>query len=310
MTSAGAEQIGFVGLGRMGTPMARHLARAGHELTAFDIRPEVTERFCAEFGAKPARQLSDLAGCTVVITMLPTSRDVEAVLTGGEPGAGLALQLTEGSLVIDCSSSDPLATRQLGEKLAVRGIRTVDAPVAGGVVFAEDGTLDILVGGEEADIARAEPIVLAFGKAVRRCGDLGSAHAMKLLNNFVNAQALITYIEAMGVGAKFGIDREVMVAALLSATTGRNHPFEKKFINQVIPRKFASGMALGLISKDVGLAHALASRLDAWSPVLHLTAGLWAEAGRELGAGVDQTEVVRLWEKRLGVSLGGDGTGP
>ena len=304
----GAERIGFIGLGRMGFPMARHLVRAGHDVTAFDIRPEVTERFCAEFGRKPATQLFDLAGCTIVITMLPTSHDVEAVLAGDEPGAGLAFQLTEGALVIDCSSSDPLATRQLGEKLAARGVRTVDAPVAGGVVFAEDGTLDILIGGDEADVARAEPILLAFGKAVRRCGELGSAHAMKLLNNFVNAQALITYAEAMAVGASSASSRRDGRRPAVRPT-GRNHPFEKKFVNQVIPRRFASGMALGLISKDVGLAHALASELNAWTPVLHLTAGLWAEADRGLGAGVDQTEVVRLWERRLGVALGGDGTG-
>lgn len=298
-----AERIGFVGLGRMGHPMARNIAAAGYPLIVYDIRPEVRDRFCAEFGAQPADDIADLAAATVIVTMLPSSREVEAVLLGSEDKAGLAATLPAGTLVLDCSSSDPLVTRRLATELGGLGIRMVDAPVAGGVVFADNGTLDILVAGAPEDMERAEPVLLAMGKQVHRCGAIGAGHAMKLINNFVNAQALITYIEAMAIGAKFGLDMDVMARSLLSATTGRNHPFEKKVLKQIVTGEFASGMALSLISKDVSLTRQLAESLGAWSPVAQMTAELWAQAAREVGPAVDQTEIVRLWEKMIGVEL-------
>ncbi len=304
--SRSEETVAFIGLGRMGHPMARHLARAGYRLIASDIRPDVVRSFAETYGAVATAGPDDCAGASVIITMLPSSRQVEEVLTGDGKSAGLANLLAPGSLVIDCSTSEPMSTRRLGETLARRNIAMVDAPVAGGVVFAEDGSLDALVGGAEADIARATPIIESFAKQILVCGPLGSGHAMKALNNFVNAQALLTYAEAMAVGAKFGIAMPVMVQSLESATTGRNHPFEKKIVRQVLGRKFASGMALGLISKDVGIARKLAEELGIWSPVTDRTAELWNEAVEVVGAMADQTEVVKLWEGKAGVELRGE----
>lgn len=298
-----AERIGFVGLGRMGFPMAANLARRGFRLTVFDKRAEAARQCAESCGAEAAGDLAALGGADIVLLMLPSSQVVAEVLAGTAAERGLAESLAPGALVIDCSTSDPLATRRLGADLAARGIGMVDAPVAGGVVFAEDGSLDVLAGGAPADLDRAEPILLSLGRSVHRCGPLGSAHAMKLLNNFVNAQALLTYSEAMALGAKLGLDLDVMVGALLAATTGRNHPFEKKIVRQVLTGAFASGMSLGLISKDVSLAREMAGGLDAWSPVLERAAALWEEARRTLGPDADQTEAVRLWESRLGVAL-------
>lgn len=299
----GMPRVGFVGLGRMGHHMARHIAEAKLPLTVFDIRPESVNEFCAATGARPARTLADLgANSDVVITMLPTSREVRAVVVG-QGAEGLADALAPGSLVIDCSSSDPMETRALGQDLAERSIAMVDAPVAGGVVFARDGTLDILLGGAEDARERARAVLKPVAGRFFDCGSLGAGHAMKVLNNFVNAQALLTYAEAMAAGLKFGLDPAVLVESLTAATTGRNHPFEKKIVTQVLSRRFASGMALALIAKDVGLARDLAEGLGLKAPVLNGCLELWQRAADEIGPAVDQTEVVKLWERDAGVEL-------
>jgi 3-hydroxyisobutyrate dehydrogenase len=301
--TAGSDKIGFIGLGRMGFPMAGRIAAAGFRLTVFDLRPDVTAKFCDAYAATPVRRLADMAGVDLVLTMVPTSREVEQVLIGRPGSEGVAAHLACGALVVDCSSSDPLVTQRLGGQLAGRGIAMIDAPVAGGVVFAQDGSLDALVGGEAQHLARARPVLETFAKQILFCGGLGSGHAMKVLNNFVNAQALVTYVEAMTVGARFGISIDTMVEALKSATTDRNHPFEKKLVKQILSGEFATGMALRLISKDVSLARSLASGLGLWAPIMKQTAELWASAAEHIGGEVDQTEIVRLWESRSAIEL-------
>jgi 3-hydroxyisobutyrate dehydrogenase len=304
-TRTPSERIGFVGLGRMGYPMARHLAAAQLPLTAYDVRGGVTAEFCRANDATPAGSLKELGEASdVVITMLPTSKEVHAVLMG-EGDGGLAHALAPGSLVVDCSSSDPLETRALGEALAERSIAMVDAPVAGGVVFAEDGTLDVFLGGRQEARERARPILSRFAKRFFECGTLGAGHAVKALNNFVNAQATITYAEALATGIKFGTDPEVMMEALRAATAGRNHVLEKKIAAQVLTRDFASGMALSLIAKDIGLARNLAAGMSMEAPVLASCLELWQRAADEIGANADQTEVVKLWERDAGVEISG-----
>lgn len=308
-TGTAITRVGFVGLGRMGTPMAAHLAGAGFRLTVHDACDASMAAFCGDHPDARAADLRELAGAAdAIVTMLPTSLEVRAVLLG-EDGDGLADRLPPGALVIDCSSSDPFETRALGAALAQRSLDMVDAPVAGGVVFARDGSLDILAGGTARALERARPLLMAFGRRVFHCGALGSAHAMKALNNFVNAQALITYAEAMAIGMRFGMDADVLVEALEAATTGRNHPFEKKVRRQVLTRDFDTGMALGLITKDVSLARNLATNLEMEAPIAAQCARLWDRAGEWAGTDADQTEVVRLWEHWAGVVLETRGRG-
>jgi 3-hydroxyisobutyrate dehydrogenase len=292
--------VAVVGIGRMGGPMAHHIAAAGFPLMVHDTRGEVARAFAASRNVRVAEQLSDVADAGVVVLVLPSSREVGEVVAGD---GGLASRLRLGALIIDCSSSDPMETRRLGALLAARGIALVDAPVAGGVAFAEEGSLDALVGGEGGDVARARPVLEAFTRSISPCGVLGSAHAMKALNNFVNAQVLVTYLEAMVIARRFGIDIDTIATAMMRATTDRNHPFGKKVEGHVLSGRFATGMALSLIAKDVGTAKALADALDVWAPVAAATSELWADAAREIGAGADQTEVVRLWERRAGLEL-------
>jgi 3-hydroxyisobutyrate dehydrogenase len=292
--------VAVIGIGRMGGPIAHHIGAAGFPLIVHDSREDAALAFAASHRACVAKRLSDLAGTPVVVLVLPSSREVGEVLAGEQ---GLGSQLRPGALVIDCSSSDPMETQRLGTLLAARGIAMIDAPVAGGVIFAEEASLEALVGGDKGDIDRARPVLEAFSRSIWPCGPLGSAHAMKALNNFINAQVLVTYIEAMVIGHRFGIDMDTIATAMVAATAGRNHPFEKKVERHILNGRFETGMTLSLIAKDVGTAQALADVLGVWSPVVTATSELWAQAAREIGGGADQTEVVRLWEHRAGVEL-------
>ncbi|HZP77937.1 MAG TPA: NAD(P)-dependent oxidoreductase [Pseudolabrys sp.] len=294
-------KLSFVGVGHMGAPMAARLRARGFDVTVFDARPEVAEAFAAAHGAHVALTLSDVGrGTEALITMLPDHKVVHSVLLG--PG-GAAASLARGAIVIDMSTSDPRATVTTGEALAGQGITMLDAPVMGGVVFAKDGTLDIMAGGDAAAIDRCMPVFEALGRKVYRCGALGSGHALKALANYVNACTLINVLEAMTVGRKFGLDTAVMTQALEAMCSGRQHPLEKKVIPHVLTRKYGTGMALGLIAKDVGIAVDFAAAIGASAPLAERVRELWAQARDEVGAQVDQTEIVKLWEQASGVKL-------
>jgi 3-hydroxyisobutyrate dehydrogenase len=293
--------IAFVGLGNMGAPMAAHLAAKGFALALFDRRAEAARAFAAAHGGRVAATLSDAArGADAAITMLPDDKVVREVVLGAD---GLAAALSPGAIAIDMSTSDPRTTVEIGGELAKRGIAYVDAPVMGGVVFAKDASLDIMLGGSDENIARCQPIFAALGRQQFRCGALGSGHALKALANYVNAGALINLIEALAIGRKFGLESNVMADALVAMCAGRQHPLEKKVIPQVLTRKFATGMALGLIAKDVSIAANFGHSIGAITPLADCVRDIWGKAAAEIGANADQTEVARLWEKGNGIEL-------
>jgi len=291
--------IGFVGLGNMGFPMAGHLVGAGFDLVVADAAPGVADRFAAEHGGTVARSLAALGqAADAVVTMLPTSVVVRQVLLG--PGDCVADGMAKGTLLIDMSSSNPVDTRSLGGDLQARGIDMVDAPVAGGVVFAKDGTLSITCGGEPTLIERCRPLFDAMARDVYRCGPLGAGHAMKALNNFVNASALITAFEALSIGRRFGLADSVMLEAMTAAATGRNNPIEKKVKPYLADPAYVTGMGLALLAKDVRAAAETARSLDAFAPIAEQCAALWAEAADKFGGERDQIDVARLWLEGAG----------
>lgn len=297
-------RVGFVGLGRMGAPMAGHLVDAGFQVLVDDRDAAALAAFTARHGARAARDSAELgAHAQVLITMLPSGHDVQALVLGtpGEPG--LIDALAEDAVVVDMGSSDPTHTRATGARLRARGLHMLDAPVAGGVVFARDATLDVLVGGEDAAIARCRPLFDAVGKQVHLCGGLGNGHAMKALNNYVNAAVFSVLVEALAVGRRLGLDIGVMTDALAAATTDRNHPLTKKVLPQVLTRRFDHGAALGLMSKDVRIARDAAREAEAWAPLAQCLSALWDEAEERFGTHSDQTESARLWEEHNGVVL-------
>ena len=289
---ASKQRIGFIGLGNMGAPMARRLVDAGYELVVTDAVPEAVERFAA--GSKCERAASPQSigeRCRVVITMLPNGQIVREVLLGAN---GLAPRLAPGSVAIDMSSSSPIGTRELSADLAMIGIALVDAPVSGGVKKAADGTLAIMVGGEAEPVTRVKPVLEAMGK-VFATGPSGSGHAMKALNNFLSAANLAVTAEAVIAGQRFGLDPATMIS-ILNASTGRNTGTDSKFPNNVLPRTFNSGFALGLMAKDLRLALEVARSSGAPAGLLEKTAQMWAAAEQQLGGKADNTEVVKYLE--------------
>ena len=236
-------RIGFVGIGNMGWPMAANLAKAGFKLTVYDVRQDVARAFAEQHRAAAASSLEDVArAAECIVTMLPDHEVVRRVILG--PGSdAVAAALEPGHLIVDMSTSDPMATRALGAALSLRGVHVVDAPVMGGVAFARDGTLDIMAGGDPEAIELLEPVFAALGRKVFRCGPLGSGHALKAINNYVNACALMSVVEGLTMGRKFGIDTAVMVESMQAMCTGRNHPIEKKVLPHILTRRYGTGMA-------------------------------------------------------------------
>ena len=295
------KKIGFIGVGNMGNPMAANLLKRGFDVTVFDARPETAAAFVAQHGGKAAASLADLArGADALITMLPNDRIVRAVMLDA---GGAATAMAPGAVLIDMGTCDPTGTRQTAAALEKRGLAMIDAPVMGGVMFAKDATLDIMAGGSAELVERCTPVLKAMGRAVTHCGAIGAAHAMKALANYVNACALINAIEALTIGKKFGLDTKMMVDGLATMCAGRNHPIEKKVIPQVLTRKFATGMALSFIAKDLKIAVDTAHAIDAAVPLGEKVLELWSDAVTKVGASVDQTEIVRYWEEATGVKL-------
>ena len=289
------QRVGFIGLGNMGGPMAGHLAQAGFEMTVADISPGVASKFVARNGGTVAASLSSL-GDTVeaVITMLPTGLIVRDVLVGG-----VLEGLAPGSIVIDMSTSNPFDTRVTAEKAEAHGISMIDCAVAGGVVFAQDATLSITAGGDTDVLSRCRPLLDTMANEVIHCGAIGAGHAMKALNNFINANALITAFEALSLGKRFGLETETMLKAMTAAATGRNNPINKKVRPFVADSNFTTGMALAFLSKDVRIAAEMAENLKSFAPIVKQCATLWADAADRFGATSDQIEVARLWLKDI-----------
>lgn len=296
--------VGFIGLGKMGHPMARQLSRAGYRLVVHDLDPEAVRRTCDATGAEAPGSLRAIGErCEAVITMVPDGKAVRALTLGGKAADGLAEGLSRGKILVDMSSSSPVGTRELGGALAGRGVDMIDAPVSGGVRKAEDGTLAIMVGGEPGVIARCRSVLEAMGKQIFLTGPLGSGHAMKALNNYVSAAGFIAAIEAVLAADRFGLDPG-RVVDVLNASTGMNNSTLNKFHRFVLPRAFESGFSLDLMLKDLKTALEVARSTGSPAPFAEACVAAWADAQAALGAGHDHTAVVRYWESLAGTELG------
>jgi 3-hydroxyisobutyrate dehydrogenase len=276
--------VGFVGLGRMGTPMVRRLAAAGIAVRGYDsaARPELDEVITAVESAPAAAD-----GVPVVVLMLPDSTVVEAVVHG----AGLLDALAPGTVLVDMGSSEPLRTRALAGEVAARGATLVDAPVSGGVAGATAGTMTIMLGGPDDVAASLTPLLAVLGR-VRHVGPVGAGHALKALNNLMSATHLLASSEALLAGQRFGLDPAVMLDAV-NGSSGRSASTEVKWPNFVLPGTFDSGFAISLMVKDIRIALGLAEATGSASALAGHTVALWAEAAEALGPGADQTEIVR-----------------
>jgi 3-hydroxyisobutyrate dehydrogenase len=289
--------VGFIGIGNMGRPMSANLVKGGYTVVLYDLDAKRAQQAARDISAKSAASLAELGQQSdAIVTMLPTGREVRACLLESEGGA-LANALPKGAIVIDMSSADPVGTRQIHADLAKRGIAFVDAPVSGGVPRATDGTLAIMIGGGATAIVAAKPVLAKMGTRLFEVGGPGNGHAMKALNNFVAGTGFIAVAEAVLVGQRFGLDPAVMID-VMNASTGKNFNTENVAKQHVISRQFASGFALGLLAKDVGIAADLATAIGVDSPLTRLSSALLHEARDEVGSEKDHTLAYTFWERR------------
>jgi 3-hydroxyisobutyrate dehydrogenase len=291
--------IGFIGLGRMGGPMAARLVAAGHALVVLDANAATQDAFVAAHGAKAAMRPRDLAQeSEVVITMLPTSADVADVLY---ESTGLLAGLRSDGLVIEMSSGVPARTQAFAADVARVSADLIDAPVSGGVARARTGELAIMVGGAAPVVERARPILAAMGGSILPTGQVGSAHAMKALNNLVSAAGFMVSVEALLIGKRFGLDPAVMVD-VLNASTGVNNSTQKKLKPFVLSRAFDSGFGLDLMVKDLTIALGIARDSGVAAPLAAQVRELWA-AALASGVGPDHTCAARFSETLAGLEL-------
>lgn len=289
------ERVGFVGIGKMGLPMASRIAAQGYPLQVYDVSEAAVERICSRTAAQPQTTLQEIGrNCTVVILMLPDSGIVQQVLFDSKEG--MASHLSRDSVVIDMSSSDPSVTRKIAPRLKEIGVGFIDAPVSGGVKRAIDGSLAIMVGGDGDVIARVKPLLSTMGKNIIETGMLGSGHAMKALNNYVSAAGLLAACEALKVGSDFGIAPDRIVA-VLNASTGKNNSTENKLMPFIVSKLFNSGFSLGLMRKDIHIAVDLAKNTGSRTMLGEILLNAWAEAEANLGGAADHTEIYRMLDR-------------
>ncbi len=247
------EKVGFIGLGIMGQGMAANLLRAGFPLTVWNRTAAKMAPLVAA-GARPAASPADLAGrSTIVVICVSDTPDVETVLLGPD---GVLAGAQPGSLVVDCSTISPDATRRLAQTLATRGIGMLDAPVSGGSEGAAKGTLSIMVGGKEADFRRALPVLQAMGKQITHVGDHGAGQTVKLMNQILVVGHALAMSEAFLFGQAHGVDLEKALTALTAGAAGSWMLSQRG--PQILRRDWRPGFTIDLQQKDLRLVLAAA----------------------------------------------------
>lgn len=294
--------VGFVGLGRMGTPMSGHLAAAGYRVRGYDVSERARESWSAQVpGGAAVRDAAAAAeGADAVILMLPDSPVVKDVLLGDgllAAAGGQAASRDNGPppVVVDMSSSEPQVTRDLAAAAAEHGVAFVDAPVSGGVPGARQGSLTIMVGGDAASVERVRELLAVMGSRVLHVGAAGAGHAVKALNNLLSATHLLVTSEAMAAAAEFGLDVPAVLDAI-NTSSGRSGSTENKWPNYVVPRTFNSGFPLRLLVKDMRIALGLAETAGTPARLSAAATQLWAEAAAALPEDADHTEIARWLE--------------
>lgn len=299
--------VAFLGLGAIGRPMAARLAAAPDiSLAVWNRTTDRARTFAAETGARHAATPADAArGADVAITCFPVSADVDAVLDESD---GLLAGLARGALLVDCTSGDPATSRRIAARLAERGIGFLDAPVSGGTIGAEQGTLTVMVGGDAALLERARPVLEAFGKKIVHCGAVGAGDALKAVNNALLAIHVWSTAEGLAALAKAGVAADVALD-VINSSSGRSNASMNLFPERVLTRAFPRTFRLALLDKDIGIAAGVAREQKVPAPLLQLTADLFRIAHNALGEEADHVEAAKIVEQWAGVEIGTSGRG-
>ena len=287
-------KIAFIGLGAMGFLMARHLSKH-HDLLVWNRTREKAERHAREHGTRLAESLDDCAAAEVIITMLPTSREVDEIVDKLAPG------LSRGTLWIDATSGDPNVSRQTAVRLATKGVAFVDAPVTGATVGAENATLTIMCGGAPEDFARAEPILQICGKKIIHVGPVGAGHAIKVLTNSIMGATVWITSECLLLAKRYGIDIKTALEVTNSGS-GRSNASENLLPMRLIEGKWPLVFKLLHHDKDIRIAASIAHQQHASTPMLALTQHLFTGALNQLGDGADYIEVAKIVAEMNGAS--------
>lgn len=278
-------KIALIGLGAMGYPMARHLA-GQHEVMVWNRTRTVGERHASEHGTTHAETLVACAGAEVIVTVLPTSREVDEIVDQ------LAGHLQPGTLWIDATSGDPVESRITAARLALKGIDFADAPVSGGTMGAEAGTLSVMVGATSAVFARVEPIARCFGKIILHVGPVGAGHAIKVITNSMMAANVWIAVEGVLMARRLGIDPKMALEAA-NAASGRSNATENLLPLRLVEGKWPLVFKLALHDKDIRIASALSHSEHMATPMLALTQHLFTAALKNLGDQADYIEVAK-----------------
>jgi hypothetical protein len=290
--------IGFIGLGRMGFPMARRLIEAGHTLVAYDTRREAVDRLAA-LGARPATSPKDVADKVETVMASLPSLDISLSVATGKDG------VIEGSRVkrlVDLSTTGSQMAVRIHDALKKRGIIQIDSPVSGGVAGAEKGTLAVMVSGPRAEFEPLKPALDVIGKVFFISEQPGAGQTMKLANNYLSATAMVATSEAVVMGVKAGLDPKVMID-VINAGSGLNTASRDKFPRSVLPRSFDFGFATALMVKDVRLCLDEMRSMGLSMEVAEAVGRLWEVVIREMGPDSDFTSAIKPIEKAAGVEV-------
>ncbi|MBS0430164.1 MAG: 3-hydroxyisobutyrate dehydrogenase [Proteobacteria bacterium] len=292
-------KIAFIGLGNMGGPMALNLHKAGHTLSAFDLSTSACDAVRAQGVAIAASAAASVQGAEVVVSMLPASQHVESLYLGE---GGLLARIAPGTLVIDSSTIAAATSRKVAEAGAARGIAVIDAPVSGGTGGAIAGTLTFMVGGSEADLERARPVLEKMGASIFHAGAAGAGQTAKICNNMLLGILMIGTSEAIALGVANGLDPKVL-SEIMRRSSGGNWALEKYnplpgvMENAPASKGYAGGFGTDLMLKDLGLAQENAMAVKAATPLGGMARNLYAAHSLAGHGALDFSSVIKLVQK-------------
>jgi 2-hydroxy-3-oxopropionate reductase len=291
--------IGFIGLGIMGRPMAKNLLKAGYPLVVHNRSRRAVDEL-AGAGAKAAGSPKEVAAQSdILITMLPNSPDVDLVALGKD---GIIEGARPGLIFVDMSTISPIVSQKVGKALAAKGVKMLDAPVSGGEKGAIDAALSIMVGGDKAVFDTVLPVFQAMGKTITLLGPLGFGGFTKLANQIIVAVNLTALGEALTLGKKAGLDRELLLTALAGGLAGSRCLDQKKA--NYVANSYNPGFKIDLHYKDLGLIMEAGRALSVPLPTTALVQELFTALRVRGRGGLDHSAVITLLEDMAGVKVG------
>lgn len=297
-------QVAFIGLGNMGGPMAINLVKAGHQVKAFDLSAEALARVKAEGGQTAASALDAVQGAEVIISMLPASQHVEGLYFGQGGRGGLLAAIERGALIIDSSTIAASTSQKVAKAAAAAGIDFIDAPVSGGTGGAIAGTLTFMVGGSDAQLARAQPLLEKMGASIFHAGSVGAGQTAKICNNMLLGILMVGTSEAIALGVANGLDPKVL-SEIMRRSSGGNwalekyNPFPGVHENAPASKGYAGGFGTDLMLKDLGLAQDNATANRASTPLGGMARSIYAAHSLAGHGPEDFSSVIKMLQKKV-----------